>query len=75
MLRVGFEPTIPAFERAKTLHALDLAATVIGNIFNTYYLFTLNKHPLNCICLRLVFTYYGANHCVSYITVEDVRQD
>jgi hypothetical protein len=26
----GFEPTIPAFERAKTVHALDRAATVIG---------------------------------------------
>jgi hypothetical protein len=31
MPRVGFEPTIPAFERAKTVHALDRAATVIGN--------------------------------------------
>jgi hypothetical protein len=29
---VGFEPTIPAFERAKTVHALDRAATVIGVI-------------------------------------------
>jgi hypothetical protein len=27
---VGFETTIPAFERAKTVHALDRAATVIG---------------------------------------------
>jgi hypothetical protein len=27
---VGFEPTIPAFERAKTFHALDRVATVIG---------------------------------------------
>jgi hypothetical protein len=27
---VGFEPTIPAFERAKTVHALDRAATVTG---------------------------------------------
>jgi hypothetical protein len=27
---VGFEPTIPAFERAKPVHALDCAATVIG---------------------------------------------
>jgi hypothetical protein len=27
---VRFEPTIPAFERAKTVHALDRAATVIG---------------------------------------------
>jgi hypothetical protein len=31
MPRVGFEPTIPAFERAMTVHALGRAATVIGN--------------------------------------------
>jgi hypothetical protein len=30
MPRVGFEPTIPVFELAKTVHALDRAATVIG---------------------------------------------
>jgi hypothetical protein len=30
MPRVGFEITIPAFERAETVHALDRAATVIG---------------------------------------------
>jgi hypothetical protein len=30
MPRVGFESTIPAFERAKTVHALDRAATLIG---------------------------------------------
>jgi hypothetical protein len=30
MPRVGFEPTIPTFEREKTVHALDCAATVIG---------------------------------------------
>jgi hypothetical protein len=29
---LGFEPTIPASERAKTFHALDRAATVIGGI-------------------------------------------
>jgi hypothetical protein len=29
---VGFEPTIPASERAKTVHALDLAATVTGHV-------------------------------------------
>jgi hypothetical protein len=27
---VGFESTIPVFERAKTDHALDLAATAVG---------------------------------------------
>jgi hypothetical protein len=28
---LGFEPTIPAFERAKIVHALDGASTVIGH--------------------------------------------
>jgi hypothetical protein len=28
---VGFEPTIPVFERAKTVHALDHAATVVSS--------------------------------------------
>jgi hypothetical protein len=31
MPRVGFEPTIPAFERAKIVHALDRTAAVIYN--------------------------------------------
>jgi hypothetical protein len=30
---VGFEATIPAFEQAKTVHALDRAATAIGYAF------------------------------------------
>jgi hypothetical protein len=30
MLPVGFEPTISVLERAKTLHALDREAAVIG---------------------------------------------
>jgi hypothetical protein len=30
MPRMGSEPTIPAFERPKAFHALDRAATVIG---------------------------------------------
>jgi hypothetical protein len=31
--RVGFEPPIPLFERAKTVHALDRAAPMIGHLF------------------------------------------
>jgi hypothetical protein len=35
MALVGFKPTIPVFEWAKTYRALDCAATVIGlDIFN-----------------------------------------
>jgi hypothetical protein len=30
MCKVGFEPMIPVFEGAKTIHALDRAAIVIG---------------------------------------------
>jgi hypothetical protein len=32
---VGFEPTIPASERAKTVHALDRSATVTGALHST----------------------------------------
>jgi hypothetical protein len=32
MPRVGFEPTIQVFERAKTVHDLDRAATVVGYV-------------------------------------------
>jgi hypothetical protein len=41
MLLVGFETTIPAFERAKTVHALEGAATVIG-----HYIITLLKYKI-----------------------------
>jgi hypothetical protein len=32
MSRAGFELTIPAFERVKTVYALDRAATVNGTL-------------------------------------------
>jgi hypothetical protein len=37
MPRVGFEPTIPAFKRAKTVHALNRGATVIGHPYTSFY--------------------------------------
>jgi hypothetical protein len=45
--RVVFEPTIPAFEREKTVHALDRAATVIG-------LNLLLHTDKNCFCTKIV---------------------
>jgi hypothetical protein len=36
MPRVGFEPTIPASKRAKTVHALDNSATVTGQSVRLY---------------------------------------
>jgi hypothetical protein len=41
MPRVEFEPTIPVFERAKTVHALDRAATVIGRTPSSTGLITM----------------------------------
>jgi hypothetical protein len=37
MPRVGFEPTIPGFEREKTVHALDSVATLIGEGINSRF--------------------------------------
>jgi hypothetical protein len=37
MSRVRFEPMTLVFERAKTVHALDLATTVISEMLNMRY--------------------------------------
>jgi hypothetical protein len=43
MLRVGFEPMISVFERAKTVHSLDRAATVIGHSPAAWSNYTLQQ--------------------------------
>jgi hypothetical protein len=41
MPRVGFEPTIPVFEQAKTVYGLDRVATVISRgVYNCINEFT-----------------------------------
>jgi hypothetical protein len=47
MLGVGFEPKIPASERAKAVHALDRSANVTGDII-------INVHK---ICYKLFAAY------------------
>jgi hypothetical protein len=37
MLQVGFEPTISVFKQAEMVHALDCAATVIGESFPMHH--------------------------------------
>jgi hypothetical protein len=41
MPQVRFEPTNPVFERTKTAHALDRAATVIGEY--VYYNYEIKR--------------------------------
>jgi hypothetical protein len=45
MPEVGFEPTIPVFERANTVHALERAATVIvsGGTDSPFLISALNE--------------------------------
>jgi hypothetical protein len=48
MTWVGFEPTIPAFERAKTVHALDRGTTVTGlHIHRTTQTLKLTRTNIN----------------------------
>jgi hypothetical protein len=42
MPQVGFEPTTPVFERAKTVYALDLVTIVIGNLVTVLFINVLN---------------------------------
>jgi hypothetical protein len=54
MSEVGFEPMIPAFEWAKTFHALDRAATVIGKRSISFYkfaAFTFSSHGILSMAL------------------------
>jgi hypothetical protein len=50
MPRVGFEPTVAVFERAKTVHTLDRAANVTGGhiitCFKTHFNENLNTKQL-----------------------------
>jgi hypothetical protein len=49
---MGFEPTIPVFERAKTFHALNCAVAVIGiHMYANYKIVFLKRTDWsNCIC-------------------------
>jgi hypothetical protein len=44
---VGFEPTIPVFEQAKAVHALDRAPTVIGCV--NWMLFLIYHSTFRCL--------------------------
>jgi hypothetical protein len=56
---VEFEPTIPVFDRAKTVHALDPAATVMGVcVFKLYNYFLLQ-------CLLGIVNFRWHLHCMA----------
>jgi hypothetical protein len=51
--RVGFKPTIPAFEQAKTVHSLDRTATVIGSIQQPWYYVKVQRISIHRLMNRL----------------------
>jgi hypothetical protein len=51
---VGFEPTIPASERAKTVYALDYSATVTGAFNDIYCNLIQDSRGLLVFLLRYV---------------------
>jgi hypothetical protein len=66
MSRVGFEPTIPTFQRADTVHALDRAAIVIG-LRSVVILFRCNS-------MSHLKSLHSSNS-VNWLTVQDDYAD
>jgi hypothetical protein len=75
MHQIGFEPAIPVFERAETVHALDHVATVIGSYYRLQELigdlssFAVWKYPIRISAWAL--SYFS--HWVSSFHVEKIR--
>jgi hypothetical protein len=57
MSKVGFEPTIPAFEKAKIVNVLDGAATVIG-VHLLYLKNNIGAFAMNHICMSIRLSSY-----------------
>jgi hypothetical protein len=57
MPQVGFEPTIPVFKRAKTVHALDREVSMKGEVCN-YSIRVQNKHR--------ILTFLKSNHYIQW---------
>jgi hypothetical protein len=64
MSRVGFEATIPVFEPAKTVYALDRAATVISTLdiaswakFDTHDVSAVNPTLISMRQVAYILTY------------------
>jgi hypothetical protein len=61
---VGFEPTIPVFDLVKTVHALDRAATVIGDsVTRRVLFFYFLPSLLLCALVPVVHLFSVLLHC------------
>jgi hypothetical protein len=79
MPRVGFEPTITASERAKTVHALDRSGTVTGYFLDLIILIILGEEyklrtfsVCNCFHLPVTLSALGSNSflCILFSQIQ-----
>jgi hypothetical protein len=64
MPRVGFESTIPVFEHAKTVHALDRAAIVIGRSWCCCLILGGNSERARLLQVNILEKWKGVLHRV-----------
>jgi hypothetical protein len=77
MPRVGFEPMIPVFERTKTVHALDRAATVIGYYSTTVLIISFHTlvhcyYPVPFFCV-FIYSYFMPLFFILSVTIHNSR--
>jgi hypothetical protein len=61
MPRVGFQLTIPEFQRAKTVHALDRAAIAIGDLFFLLFFFFDAFSSIRYVVRKKIFSTSAPN--------------
>jgi hypothetical protein len=72
MPRLGFEPTVPEFERARTVHALECAATVICSIQYGDVKLKITQFRRKVLEIEYAFYYYHYI-CCRIMTTEDTQ--
>jgi hypothetical protein len=60
---MGFEPTMPVFERTNTVHALDTVATVICISRIIHYIKICRQNYLNIIQYKISVLYVNVIIC------------
>jgi hypothetical protein len=72
MPQVEFEPTIPGIERVKTIHALDRAATVIGDHYIWCRRNSRTQFQTKERCMNNHYIWYGGNSTTSFLNTQSL---
>jgi hypothetical protein len=75
MFWMGFEPMIPTFERVKTIHALDRAATVISLFYQVVTSDEVSRQNSTRIRCLLILATHPAYRCLLDVTILVIPED